>query len=262
MDIVLDFFKYREILFDLIKRDIKNKHLGSYLGFFWVFIQPLFTLLILWAVFSFGLRVKSESKVPFILWLMTGLIPWNFLSEGILSSANSILENSFLVKKIVFRVSLLPIIKVLSSSFIHFFFLVILILANIFSGNKFDIYGIQILYYFICGVTLIFFLSFITSSVIIFFKDLGQILSLLIQFLFWLTPIFWSFTSVPEKYRFLLSFNPFFYIIEGYRDSLINKVWFWEKGNQTIIFFLLNLLIAVFGIFIFKKLRPHFADVI
>lgn len=262
MTILLDFYKFREILFDLIKRDIKNKYLGSYLGFFWAFIQPLFTLIVLWGVFSYGLRVKAESNVPFFFWLMTGLVPWNFLSEGLLSSANSILENSFLVKKIVFRVSLLPIVKVFSSAIIHLFFILLLFLTYIFLGFSFDLYCFQIVYYFLLGIGLLYFQSRITSSVIIFFRDLGQLLSLSIQFLFWLTPIFWSFTSVPEKYRFLLSLNPFFYIVEGYRDSLINKVWFWERGTETLVFFGINLTIAIIGYFVFRKLRPHFADVI
>jgi len=204
MKLIADLKKYREILIDLAKRDVKNKYLGSYLGFFWAFLQPLFSLVILWGVFSFGLKIKTDSKVSFFLWLMTGLIPWNFLSEGIVSSANSILENSFLVKKIVFRISLLPIVKVLSSSLVHCFFIFILFLSFLASGYELDIYCLQVFYYFFCGTTFIFVLSWISSSVIIFFKDIGQIISLSLQFLYWLTPILWSYTVLPEKFKIFL----------------------------------------------------------
>jgi hypothetical protein len=149
---LFDIYRFREILWDLTKRDIKNRYLGSYLGFFWAFIQPLINLALLWFVFTYGLKARPESDVPFVLWLMAGLIPWNFISESILGSTSSILENSFLVKKVVFRVSLLPIVKVISSSVIHLFFIFILLLAFLFNGIPFTVYTVQILYYFLLTV--------------------------------------------------------------------------------------------------------------
>ena len=259
---LFDIYKFREILWDLIKRDVKNRYLGSYLGFFWAFIQPLINLALLWFVFTYGLKARPESEVPFVIWLMTGLLPWNFISESILGSTNSILENSFLVKKVVFRVSLLPIVKVMSASLVHLFFIFVLLLALILNGLPITIHSLQIPYYF--GLTIFFVLglSWITSSVIIFFRDLGQIIAIGIQFAFWLTPIFWSYKAIPEKYLYLLSLNPFFYITEGYRDALINHVWFWNKSLSSFLFLVLTASLLVIGNILFRKLRPHFADVL
>ncbi len=259
---LFDIYRFREILWDLTKRDIKNRYLGSYLGFFWAFIQPLINLALIWFVFTYGLKARPESDVPFVLWLMAGLIPWNFISESILGSTSSILENSFLVKKVVFRVSLLPIVKVISSSVIHLFFIFILLLAFLFNGIPFTVYMVQILYYFLLTVLFVLGLSWMTSSIIIFFKDLGQIVSIGIQFAFWLTPIFWSYKVIPEKYLYLLILNPFFYITEGYRDALINHIWFWNKTGSTLFFLGITSILLILGNILFRKLRPHFADVL
>jgi lipopolysaccharide transport system permease protein len=237
---LFDIYRFREILWDLTKRDIKNRYLGSYLGFFWAFIQPLINLALLWFVFTYGLKARPESEVPFVLWLMAGLIPWNFISESILGSTNSILENSFLVKKVVFRVSLLPIVKVMSASLVISFSFLFCYSCFDFEWIAHYIHSLQIPYYFGLTVFFVLGLSWITSSVIIFFRDLGQIIAIGIQFAFWLTPIFWSYKAIPEKYLYLLSLNPFFYITEGYRDALINHVWFWNKSLSSFFFLALT----------------------
>jgi lipopolysaccharide transport system permease protein/teichoic acid transport system permease protein len=98
--------------------------------------------------------------------------------------------------------------------------------------------------------------------VVIFFKDIGQLVSIVIQFGFWLTPIFWSMKIVPEKYHSLIELNPMVYIIEGYRNSMIYHKWFWEDINMTIYFWSVAIIFVGLGIIIFNKLRPHFADVL
>ena len=111
---LLDIYRNRSLLFQLTVRDFKSRYLGSYLGLIWAFIQPLITILIFWFVFELGFKSAPVGNFPFILWLMTGIIPWFFISESLGSGTGSVVENSYLVKKIVFRVSMLPVIKILS----------------------------------------------------------------------------------------------------------------------------------------------------
>ncbi|SHH33898.1 ABC transporter permease [Tepidibacter thalassicus] len=251
------------IIFELAKNDFKAKYAGSYLGVIWGFIQPIITILVFWFVFQVGFKTPPiEKDIPFILWLVCGMIPWFFFSDGFVNATNCLLEYSYLVKKVVFRVSILPIVKILSSIFVHLFFVVFIFIMFFLYGNKLSIYNIQVFYYSFSIVILLLGLSFITSSINVFLKDTVQIVSIIIQFGFWLTPIFWSYKNIPVKYVKFFKLNPMYYIVQGYRDAFINHVWFWERYNQTIYFWCLSILILTVGVFIFKRLRPHFSDVL
>ncbi|MEM4134583.1 MAG: ABC transporter permease [Candidatus Micrarchaeia archaeon] len=251
------------MLLDLAKNDFKTRYTQNYLGILWAFVQPLTTIMIFWFVFQVGFKATPVNNVPFILWLLAGMIPWFFLSESINSATYSIIDNSFLVKKIVFRVSLLPLVKITSALVVHIFFILVMFLIYIFYRFYPNIYWIQTFYFLIYSIMLVLGISWITSSVVIFFRDLGQIISMCIQFGFWLTPIFWMLDMVPEKYRWVFTLNPAYYIIQGYRNSLIYKKWFWEDNIFFIIYYwMLVFLLMIFGAFVFRKLRPHFADVL
>jgi ABC-type polysaccharide/polyol phosphate export permease len=247
-----DLFKSRAIVLELAKKDFKSRYLGSYLGILWAFIHPSTYIAILWFVFQVGFKSAPVFNFPFLLWLMSGLIPWFFFSESLINATNAIIENSYLVKKVVFRIGMLPIIKVLSSLFIIYFIY----------GYTPDVFFIQVFYYLFAAIVLVLGISFITSAMIIFIKDTGQIIAVLLQFCFWLTPIFWSLKILPEKYHLIIKLNPVYYIIEGYRNSLIYKIWFWQQPFQTIYFWVVTLVILSFGAFFFLKVKPHFADVL
>ncbi len=252
----------RRLLLSLTKSDFRQQYLGSYLGITWAFVQPTVTILIFWFVFQVGFKSKPINDCPFILWLTSGIIPWFFFSDSISNATNSVTSNSYLVKKVVFRISLLPIIKVLSSLIIHAFFLVFMGLLFTLYGLSFNVYWLQIFYYLFAMMVLIMGLSWITSSVMVFVRDINQFVVMILQFGFWMTPIFWELERVPERYRFLIKINPLAYLIDGYRDSMIHKVWFWEHPGYTIYYWSVTLTIFVVGGLTFRKLKPHFADVL
>ncbi len=262
MNYLKSLYKDRNLILQLAKNDFKVKYLGSYLGMFWAFVNPVILILIYWFVFQIGFRSMPVGDVPFILWLVAGIVPWFFISEAVAVGTNSILDNSYLVKKVVFRVSLLPIIKMLSTLFIHIIFLIIVIILFLFYGYEFNIYYLQVFYFLFSTIILVYGVSLITSSLAIFSKDVGQIVSVILQFGFWLTPIFWSFAIVPTNIQFWFKLNPVYYLVEGYRNTLIYKRWFWEDPLLTIYFWFVTLFILVVGIWLFKKLRPHFSDVL
>jgi len=259
---VADVFRNRRIILELARQDFKSKYLGSYLGIIWAFFNPAVTILIFWFVFQVGFKATPIDNFPFILWLATGMIPWFFLADSVSSATNSIIERSYLVQKVVFRTSVLPIVKILAALSVHLIFIGVLVAMFIAYGYRPDIYYLQTLYYLFALIILLLGLSWVTSSIVIFFKDIGQIVGMVLQFGFWLTPIFWPIKMVPKEYHPLLKINPAFYIIEGYRESLIYKVWFWEHNKLTPYFWVVTVLIFVGGAFLFRRLRPHFADVL
>ncbi|MGG7153515.1 ABC transporter permease, partial [Clostridium neonatale] len=105
-------------------------------------------------------------------------------------------------------------------------------------------------------------ISYATCAIVVFFKDLGQIISIFLQVGMWMTPIMWSYTIVPEKYQWIFKLNPMYYIAEGYRDTFINHVWFTERYFQTVYFWIVSVVLFIIGTMIFNKLKPHFADVL
>lgn len=262
LDFLKAIIKNRTLLWSLTKNDFKQRYLGNFLGVAWAFIQPTATILIFWFVFQVGFKSQPVDDFPFILWLVAGMFPWFFFAEGLSTGTNSIVSNSFLVKKVVFRISLLPIISLLSALAIHIFFIFFMFAMFIYYGYSPQWYWVQTVYYLFATTMLLLGLSWITSSVVVFFKDMGQLVAMLIQFGFWLTPIFWNMNMVPPRYHWIIELNPMVYIIEGYRNSMIYHKWFWEDMNMTIYFWIVTVAIFVIGGLTFKKLRPHFADVL
>ncbi len=250
------------ILAPLVKNDFKQRYLGSYLGILWAFIQPTITVFIFWFVFQVGFKVQPINDVPFVLWLIAGMFPWFFFADSVASATNAVLENSYLVKQIVFRVELLPLIKIFSALLVHLFFIILMYVLFLVYGYKFDLHWLQAFYYLGAMIVLVLGISYITSSIVVFFKDMGQLVAMLLQFGFWLTPIFWAIGTIPERYHFIIKLNPLFYIVEGYRDSMINHIWFWEKPLMSIYFWTVSLIFLFLGFTTFKKLRLHFADVL
>lgn len=252
----------QKIVWEFSIQDFKAKYLGSFLGVLWAFIQPTIQIIIFWFIFQVGFKSIPVDDFPFILWFISAMVPWFFISDSIQSATNSIIENNFLVKKVVFRVSLLPLFKIYSALYVHIFFLVFTIGMFCIYGYKPSIYNLQVIYYLFSMIVLVLGISWITSSLVIFLKDVGQIVSMILQFGFWLTPIFYTLNMVPEKYQFFFKLNPFYYIIKGYRDSFVYHRWFWEFPNLTVFYWIVTLMVLATGMFVFKKLRPHFADVL
>ncbi len=257
-----DFIKNQRLIMDLSKKDFKARYLGSYLGILWAFVQPTVTIVIFWFIFQVGFKSMPVDNFPFILWLAAALIPWNFFADGLLNGTNSITEYSYLVKKVVFRVSILPVIKLYSALLVHLFFVLFLFVMYGVYGYSPDIFNVQIVYYLFAAFVLTLGLSWLTASLMIFLKDVGQFISMMLQFGFWMTPIFYSLTTIPDKFQFFMKLNPMYYIIEGYRDAFIYKTWFWEHPNLTLYFWIMTLFFLALGTLAFKKLRPHFADVL
>lgn len=251
------------LVMKLAINDFKVRYVGSYLGIIWAFIQPLITILIYWFVFQVGFRSGDRPDgIPYIIWLICGIVPWFFFSEAIGSATNTLWEYSYLVKKVSFNVQILPIIKVISALFIHIFFVAFTLLMLSLYGVPFSIVNLQVIYYMGAMVFLIVGLSLITSSIVVFFKDMGQLVSIFIQIGFWMIPIVWTPETISPEYMKLFKLNPMYYVVEGYRDTFINHVWFWNRYNQTIYFWVVSIVIFVVGYKLFKKLKPHFADVL
>ena len=262
VEFLLNIHRHRRLLWSMTKRDFKSVYLGSYLGIVWSFIHPLVTTFVLWFVFQVGFKSGPVADAPFALWLICGLYPWFFFSEALMNATNSVREYQFLVKKVVFRVSFLPLIKIISSLLIHLFFIFVILCFMAAYGRMPEIHFIQICYYLFCQVIFLTGLGWLTSSINVFLKDTAQFITVIISIGFWATPILWSLDMLPGNYGVFIKLNPVFYIINGYRESFLHHVWFWHHWQWTIYYWAVTGILFVIGALIFNRLRVHFADVL
>ncbi|CUN10075.1 MAG: ABC transporter permease [Turicibacter sanguinis] len=257
-----DLFKFRKLIYSLSLDDFKVKYAGSYFGIVWAFIKPIVTILVFWFVFQVGFRNAPVSNVPYILWLIPAVIPWFFFVEAMNGTTGTLLQYSYLVKKMKFPIQILPVVKILSSLYVHLFFIAFIFFMYIIYGFGFDIYQIQVIYYIIALLAFLNGIGLILSALNVFIKDMREIVNIVLEVGFWLTPIFWSYSMLSDSVLTLFRLNPMFYITDGMRDTFVNKVWFWENVTWMLYFWVLTIVVNLIGILLYNKLKPHFSDVI
>lgn len=252
----------KRLLIDLSVKDIKKRFSGTYFGLVWGLLQPLMTIIVYWAVFQFGFRSGDIGEDPFVLWFIAGIVVWLFIAESFTNASNSFIEYNYLIQKVKFNIDILPLTKILSSFYIHLLFLALAILVCMLFGYYPSLKMLQIIYYMIATIIFVFALSLITSSVMVFFRDLNQIISIILLIGMWGTPIAWNMEYFSENAQRVLKLNPFYYLVEGYRDSILGRRWFWERPILSLYFWLVTLIIILFGVGIYTRLRPYFADTV
>lgn len=267
--IIKTLFQNKKLTWSLGKNDIKNKFAGSYLGIFWAFVQPIVTILVYWFVFAKALNsgtqaTKAGIAVPYVLYLTVGMVPWFFFSEAVSTGSNALVEYQYLVKKVVFNIEILPAVKMVSSLFVHIFFIAFAIVFCWVMGYPPSLSTIQFLYYSFCMLVLVMGLVYLNSAIVVFFRDMSQIINITMQILVWMTPIMWNIDAmldkIPKWVAILLKLNPMYYVVSGYRESMFDHTWFFTRGWINLSFWVITLFIFWLGTYVFNKLKPHFAD--
>ncbi|MDJ0674185.1 MAG: ABC transporter permease [Calothrix sp. MO_167.B42] len=257
-----------DLLRTLVRRDLEARYKGSILGNLWPLLNQLSQLLIYTYVFSIVLQVKlslkglpADNNLSFGLWLFAGLLPWIAFTGGLMQSANSVVGQPNLVKKVVFPLTLLPLIPILSAFIESAFGLMALIfLVAIVTHTLHPTLAILPLVWlpqllFTAG------LGYLAAGLTVFLRDIPQTLVVILNLWFYLTPLVYPARVIPQQWRALVFwFNPMAAIAEVYRDLiLVGEVNHWgEWGIASVI----SILLFCFGLWIYRKLRPAFADVL
>ena len=259
-----ELYQSRHLIWKLAKNDFKKRYAGSYLGAVWAMVQPVVTVAMYYVVFDLimGTGKSMVPDKPYVLFLTAGLVPWFYFSEALNSGTNALLEYNYLVKKVVFKISVLPIIKIIAATFIHVFFAVVLLVIAACYGYFPTVYTIQLVYYSFCLFIFVLGLCYTTCAVMVFFKDIGQIISILLQIGMWATPILWDISGLSPTVQMFVKINPLVYIVNGYRSAIFEKTWFFEDFYSTMYFWIFTVVIFSVGALVFKRLKVHFADVL
>ena len=258
------FLKNRKMIWKLACNDFKTKYAGSYFGIFWAFVQPIITITLYWFVFEVGLKNSKVGETPFAIWLIAGLVPWFFHSDVVTNVTNCFIEYSYLVKKIRFPVGILPPVKMISAMFVHLFFLIILLLIYLGFGYEFKFSLFWLLYFSCCIGIYSLAISSITSILYVFFKDVGQIISIILQIFMWITPILWNLETLNIRYIWIFQLNPMYYIVNGYRQIMFGtpKLLSYRFLMTSFQFWAVCIVCLTIGYKLFYRLKPHFADVL
>ncbi|MBO6242260.1 MAG: ABC transporter permease [Butyrivibrio sp.] len=263
----VELYNSRKLIKRLSINDFKKRYAGSYMGIVWALAQPVVTVVMYYIVFDkvFQSRAQAVSEgveVPYVLFLTAGLVPWFFFSEALTNGTTSLLEYNYLVKKVLFKISILPIIKIIAAMFIHVFFICVLLVIACVYGYYPSIYWLQLIYYVGCEFILVLSISYATCAIVVFFRDLLQIINIGLQLFQWATPILWNLEIIPDKFKWIFKLNPMTYIVEGYRNAIYGDTWFFEHFYSSTYFWIFVVSVFCIGSLIFKRSKPHFADVL
>lgn len=258
------FYKERYVIGQLTLRDFRAQYIDSYLGLFWAFFQPVVFTSVIYFIFSHGIRSGGGAgdKYPFIAYLITGMIAWFYFSGVLAQGSNAIRSNSFLVRRSGFTLQVLPLVKIFSNLFAHAVFVTIAGVILVLSDVPVSLYWSQVLYYLFAAMALLLGVGLFLSSIAVFVPDVNRFIPVLVQIGFWATPIFWKLDRFPEFWQKVLVLNPAFYIVNGYRDSFLYGIGFWERPFLTLYFWGIVFFFFLLGMITFRRLRPHFAEIL
>ncbi len=256
------------LLLTLVRRDLEARYKGSILGNLWPLVNQLSQLLIYTYVFSIVLQVKlnlqgmpQDSKLTFGLWLFAGLVPWLAFTGGLTQAAASVIGQPNLVKKVVFPLSLLPLVPIFSTFIESTFGLVALIAMVGLLTQQLHLTLFLLPLVWLPQLLLTAGLGYLTSSLTVFLRDIPQSLGVILNLWFYLTPIVYPVDKIPEQWQFLVFWcNPLTAIAEVYRDLILTgEISHWmELGIASVA----SIAIFYIGFFVYQKLRPAFADVL
>lgn len=254
--------KKRAAILTLAKREFEAGSKGAYLGIVWSYIQPLTYIVVLVLVFSIGLRANPGGKVPFVVFLISGMIPWHFFSGTLNSVTNVVKTHAFLVRKGDYSLSILHVAHILSKLISHLALMGVCLLVAWHYGLPPGLITLQLFYYIAAQCLLLLGLGWITSAASLFVEDVSNVVSIFTQFGFWLTPILWNISRIPAKYQWIVKLNPAHYIVQGYRETVIDHIPFWNNLPETVYFWCFTLVMLNIGVVVFRRLKPHFGEVI
>lgn len=246
---------YREMFYNLVRKDLRTRYKGSFLGFLWTFINPLLQLIVYSIVFSTIMPVNVDK---YYIYLFVALIPWIFFTACIQGGAISMLASKDLVKKIYFPRLIIPL-SVVGAGFMNMLFSMGVVFAVlIFSGIGLSVQIIWLPIIMLVECLLGLGLAFLCSAFNVYFRDLEHILGIVTMAWFYLTPIVYTSDMVPQEYVFWFNLNPMKAIIEGYRDVL-----YYQKSPDLYCLgsiALWSFIFIILGYMIFQKLQKHFVE--
>lgn len=262
--IIILHIQYCTQILQLARTDLIKTYRGALLSWGWAVVKPAITIAVYYFTFTVGLRTGKPVKgYPYFLWLISGFIPWFYISSMYTGGANSIHKYAFLVKKIKFPVCCVPMIVGLSNMIVHIILMLLTIVIFIVMGAPITMHIIQLPFYWLLMLMMGVAWGLFSGQVTAVSKDFYQLVRSSYTALMWLSGIFYQISTIKgAALRFILRLNPVTYLIDGFRHCFIDHVWFWEKPMALLNFMLVYLLFVFLGIKIYSRTERTITDIL
>ncbi|WP_282144780.1 ABC transporter permease [Thomasclavelia cocleata] len=255
MKLIHDLYNYRELLKSNVKKEIRGKYKGSFLGILWSFINPLLQTIVYTIVFSI---IMKNSMDNYLIFVVTGIIPWNFFLTTMIQGITTIKSNAGIIKKVYFPREILPISVVLSGLVNFFISCLIILLFCLFSGIGISWHIIIVPFIAVIQFFFTLGLVFALSAINIYIQDTEYIIQFILNMVFYATPILYQATDLPILFQKLLNLNPITHMFNAYRDAFMYHSL--PSARIIIILIVLTTIVCFGGFKIFKKLEKGFAE--
>lgn len=262
--IMKEHLSYKNQILKMAKADLQKTYRGAALGWSWAIIKPAVTIFVYWFAFTIGLRMgKDVNGFPYFLWLIAGVVPWFYMSEMITGGTDCIRRYSYLVTKMKFPVSTIPTFVNMSKFIIHLILIYLVMIIFRLFGYTLDIYMLQLPFYML--LTFIFFnvWGLFSAPLAVISKDYSNLVKSFITAIFWLSGIMWDPDTIKNTVlKKFLKINPITYLVNGYRNCFINKVWFWESPKTLLCFIATTVILGILALWVYRRLRKEIPDVL
>ena len=252
---IKNLYNYRELLKSNVKKEIRGKYKGSFLGVLWSFLNPLLQVAVYAIVFPYIMRVKTDN---YLQYLIVGIIPWTFFTTVLNQGMIAVRMNAGIIKKVYFPREILPISVALSGLVNFFISCIIIILFCVFGGVGISWHLVLLPIFAIIQFFLTLGIVFALSAINIYIKDTEYLVTFLVNMLVYATPILYPTTLFPEKIRWVLFINPLTELITAYRDIFMYHQL--PELLPTVYLVVVTIVVYFIGLAIFRKLEKGFAE--
>ena len=253
----------RHILRTMVIKDIKTRYTGSVFGPLWLVATPLYQIILYTFIFSTILKVRfaeGSGTSSFVVYLLAGLIPWLFFSEATARGISAFIDNAQIIKKVKFPIEICVMTVLISSMVTFLIYTVIYLAMLLFMGLlKLSMFPL-IIVPFAIQVLLIVGLSLGMGSIAVFFRDITQATGMVLNLIFFVTPIVYPSNAIPARLLWFFNINPFYFIVEIYRDILVRgRV---PDAGSIIYPAVLSVVVFGAGYYVFHKTKGAFKDIL
>lgn len=261
--VVSEMWNNKVRLFRLAKYELKSQHGGTFFGFLWNFFNPALQILVYWFVFAIGLRRGNDiDGVPYIVWLVIGIICWYYMNQAMLGADMSIIGFSDVLKRMSFPIAIVPA-KTIASNFItHMCSMVIVFAVVLVSGTPISPRVWVLPYYIFASTFFITAYALISSTVNVLFRDFHNFSNTFFRFMFFISPVMWLPSEDSQVLNIIMKINPFAYILNGYRDTILYGWSLHENIETGLIFWGISIAMFIAGCVVHMRLRHKFIDLL
>ncbi|WP_411954035.1 ABC transporter permease [Alkalibacillus sp. S2W] len=263
--VLFEQLKYFYLVRRLSLYEIKSNTSSNYLGMAWELIQPAIQIAIFWFVFGFGIRGRAPiGDVPFFHWMLAGIVVWFMISQSILKGTKSIYSNVRILSKMNFPMSVIPNYHIFAQLYPHLVLLGCVLVLMQFLGYGASLHYLQLPYYLFGTLAILFSITLITSTLATIAQDVHKFIQSIMRMLLYLSPILWPPQTLDQDWIVtIMKLNPFYYIIEGYRQAILGNGWYFiDQWEYTLYFWGITIVLFIMGSYLHVKFRRHFVDFI